>query len=557
MFELQSKGVIRGAAIALACLAAPAAAQDRTALVIANSAYPGDTALPNIRKSALDVSETLLGLGFAVNRLENPSADDLQAALTALENASGTSLLYYAGRTQSTGDASSFSLVAGGGVAIDPLVTGPSDTLRFVFIDMCHDIELAEPEGADDEDFLEGEGDDPTESVPLAEALGRSVDSAKNLFFASSVEPGEGCEIGDNETLTDMLLNRITVPGLAVSQFVPALVDEAGAVLDRVIWFGTTLSDPFVFRTATSDKRLTAKDYAVLEQMSPAAREQMIGLWKSSGMAVDIAGASNIAATPLAPVVASSQTIVLLAPVRAFSNATVISPISPRTTGSAGTAIQPIGGGGVTLVAGGAAAPAPAVFRPTPGENGLPAPSILVGFVTEESDLALEPEIIAPAIVDAPIAGLGLSYDDLDARNEMRTADPDIFASLVESGAFDPPDTELGRAIQTELARMNCYRSTIDGLWGPGSRRSVAGYYEQVGGTTPSQDPDVRIFRAIITSEDVRCPDPAPRAVAQPTRRATTQAAPRAATQAAPAPAAPAATGRRTISQSTGTGSFR
>jgi hypothetical protein len=197
------------------------------------------------------------------------------------------------------------------------------------------------------------------------------------------------------------------------------------------------------------------------------------------------------------------------------------------------------------------------VFRPTPGENGLPAPSILVGFVTEESDLALEPEIIAPAIVDAPIAGLGLSYDDLDARNEMRTADPDIFASLVESGAFDPPDTELARAIQTELARMNCYRSTIDGLWGPGSRRSVAGYYEQVGGTTPSQDPDVRIFRAIITSEDVRCPDPAPRAVAQPTRRATTQAAPRAATQAAPAPAAPAATGRRTISQSTGTGSFR
>jgi hypothetical protein len=219
----------------------------------------------------------------------------------------------------------------------------------------------------------------------------------------------------------------------------------------------------------------------------------------------------------------------------------------------------------VTLVAGGAAAPAPAVFRATPGENGLPAPSILVGFVTEEGEPVIEPEITAPAIVESPVAGSGLSYEDLDARNEMRTADPDLFVSLVESGAFDPPDTELARAIQTELARMNCYRSTIDGLWGPGSRRSVAGYYEQVGGTTPSQDPDIRIFRAIITSEDIRCPDPAPRAVAQPARRTTSQSAPRAATQAAPrratpapaAPAAPASTGRRTISQSNGTGSFR
>ena len=27
--------------------------------------------------------------------------------------------------------------------------------------------------------------------------------------------------------------------------------------------------------------------------------------------------------------------------------------------------------------------------------------------------------------------------------------------------------------LQTELARMNCYRSRIDGDWGPGSRRSV------------------------------------------------------------------------------------
>jgi len=94
----------------------------------------------------------------------------------------------------------------------------------------------------------------------------------------------------------------------------------------------------------------------------------------------------------------------------------------------------------------------------------------------------------------------------------------------------------------------------------------VTAYYDEAGGTTPSQDPDARIFRQIIANEDVRCPDPAPapRAAAAAPRRATTQqAAPRrAATQqrAAPAPAAPAPAApapRRTINQSSGTGAFR
>ena len=567
VFKLQSKSVISGMALA-ACLAAPAAAQDRTALVIANSAYPGDAALPNLRGAALDVSEALLGLGFVVNRLENPSADDMQTALSAIQSATGPALVYYAGRTASEGDASFFAPVAGGdGVALDPLVTAPSDAPRFVFVDMCHDIELAEAEGEDDDDFLEGEGDDPNEVTPLAEALARTANETENLFFASSVEPGEGCEIGGNQTLTDLLLDRISVPGLEADQLIPVSDDPA---VEDVIWSSSTLSDPFVFRPVTSDVRLTAEDYAFLETLSPAAQEQMIAVWKSAGTVVDVAGASDIAPLNLAPIASGNDTIVLIAPVRPVSAATVISPIVPRASGggstaSSGTSSQATTGG-VTVLAGATPAPAPAIFRATPGEDGLPAPSILVGFLTEDGEIVSDPEIVAPAIVDSPVSGDGLGYEDLEARNAMREADPDLFASLVETGAFDPPDAEMARAIQTELARMNCYKSTIDGIWGPGSRRSVTGYYEQVGGSTPSQDPDARIFRAIIASEDVRCPDPAPRVVAQPTRRTTTQAAPRrTTTQAAPrrqaAPAAPApapaAPARRTIQQSTSTGAFR
>ena len=565
MFKLQSKGVICGAGLAAVFFATPMFAQDRTALVIANSAYPGDAALPDVRGAALKVSETLLGLGFTVNRLENPSAADMQTAVASAQAGDGVSLIYYAGRTTIVENESLLMPVAAdGNVPIAPLVSGTADSTRFVFLDMCHDVveAAAEIEDVQNLEVLETEDVAIDLELPLDPSLSVAIGTAEDLFFAASVEPGQACAFIDGETLTDVLLDRMTVPGLPADQIDPNLQDdvqeaEAGA---SEIWFGSTLSDPFVFRTATNDVRLTAEDYAMLDRLSPEARDQMLRLWASAGIAIDIAGAQAVTSTPIAPAAPTNSTVVLVAPVSPVAAATVISPISPRASTGAGTTIQPVTNG-VTLVAGGGAAPAPAVFRATPGENGLPAPSILVGFITNDEDV-----VVAPEVDDGPVAGSGLSYDDLDARNAMRKQDAVLFASLVESGAFDPPDAEMARAIQTELARMNCYRSTIDGIWGPGSRRSVTGYYEVAGGTIPSQDPVAEIFRQIIANDDIRCPDPVvvPQAAAAPRRATTTQAAPRrAATQQAapaapaPAPAAPAAPARRTISQSSGTGAFR
>lgn len=532
-------------------------AQDRTALVIANSAYPDDAALPDVRGTALKVSETLLGLGFTVNRLENPSAADMQTAVTSVQSGDGVSLIYYAGRTTVVDNVSMLMPVAADGdIPIDPLISGTSDSTRFVFVDMCHDV-VGEDESTEVEGVVEGTDAAVAVDLLLDPSLSTTIGTAENVFFAASVEPGQACAVTADATLTDVLLDRMTVPGLAADQMDSNL--QAEDAVESAIWFESTLADPFVFRTATSDLRLTAENYAVLDTLSPAAREQMIAMWKSAGMAVDIAGSENIAPIDLAPVATTSSMVVLVAPVRPVAAATIVSPISPRASTNAGTSIQPVTNG-VTLVAGGGVAPAPAVFRATPGQNGLPAPSILVGFVTDGG------ETLVPEVDNGPVSGSGLSYDDLEARNAMREQDAELFASLVESGAFDPPEAEMARAIQTELTRMNCYRSTIDGIWGPGSRRSVAGYYDVAGGSTPSQDPVAEIFRQIIVSDDIRCPDPvaAPQAAAAPRRATTTQAAPRraAATQAAPAapapaPAVPAAPARRTISQSSGTGAFR
>ena len=38
---------------------------------------------------------------------------------------------------------------------------------------------------------------------------------------------------------------------------------------------------------------------------------------------------------------------------------------------------------------------------------------------------------------------------------------------------------DLSRRVQTELARVGCYRKAIDGDWGPGSKKALSDYFER------------------------------------------------------------------------------
>ena len=183
---------------------------------------------------------------------------------------------------------------------------------------------------------------------------------------------------------------------------------------------------------------------------------------------------------------------------------------------------------------------------------GLPQPSIILGLIAPGQEDAFGLERLLPATVQQ----VGFSLDDLTAREAMRESDPILFRRLIEEGHLDPDADNLNRALQIELARMNCYRSGIDGAWGPGSRRSVGEYFAQLASVNwPDQAPTNDLMRAIILNGEVACPTPvaaapAPRATttrstttrATTTRRATT---PRA---AAPKPAAPAAKPKRKLS---------
>ena len=141
-----------------------------------------------------------------------------------------------------------------------------------------------------------------------------------------------------------------------------------------------------------------------------------------------------------------------------------------------------------------------------PLREGYPEPSIIVGVIPNVEEF----DRVDPNLPD--VGAAEIAYDDLEARQAFRAENPDLFANLVEGGAFDPPQAALAAALQTELARMNCYRTRIDGDWGNGSRGAVDSYFAQAGGSAASREAVPELFRQIISADDVRCPTP----VAQP-----------------------------------------
>ena len=192
-------------------------------------------------------------------------------------------------------------------------------------------------------------------------------------------------------------------------------------------------------------------------------------------------------------------------------------------------------------------------------QAGLPAPSIILGRIEPGREADFGISILLPETV----ATMRFDFDDLETRVAMRGEDPEMFRKLIEQGHIDPPAERLNAALQLELQRMNCYRSTIDGLWGPGSRRSVGGYFDarEDALTWPDQEPSMELFRAIILYPDVECvvQQPTPRATTQTTTpRTTTTRTMTARPAPAPAPSAPATTSNRPrISTGGGIGVFR
>jgi hypothetical protein len=508
--------VARKALIALiVAYGLPALAQDRVAIVVSSNAGAAPT--ESMRKDAFALSESLFGMGFSVTRLENPEAATLTRALQSIPK-DATALLYFSGAARPEGTET--MLVTGAtplalSATLSALQAG-GRAEALMFLDAC----------------------------PAANAVLPPPAPMPGVFLAMPTAPGTTCT-ADAPSMAQEMLARITTPGMPLTEQFPA----SEAVAAPGLWVQTGLSQPFTFRAATSSTVLTAADYQMLDALSPEDREKMLNLWSEAGIVVDVAGARAVPATP------STGGVVTVAPASPVivQNAGVISPV--QTVVSPVVAGAEVQGEALAVLAAAPAAPRSTGPRPVPGAGGLPQPSIILG---EQETLA---SLAVPDVPEAP-AAQQLDYTDMDARNALKSSDAAGYAELIQAGAYDPPPEQLAVAVQTELARMNCYTRTIDGDWGNGSRRALQLYFDTLEVAATTQEPTVEVFRQLMTDDAVRCPDVVAPAPAAATPRATTQRTTRTQTapvQAAPAPApapAPAESGRR-IRTNNGTGAFR
>lgn len=272
----------------------------------------------------------------------------------------------------------------------------------------------------------------------------------------------------------------------------------------------------------------------------------LAGLDRGNGsmdIPVPLSEAPAALAAPVAPVPDSPAAGALVLPGASAAQVAVVVPVLA-------TAVPLSSPVGPAVLSGGDLAALPATGREArPVRPGLPQPSIIIGLIGGVTQASLtQPD--APATPD-------LRYDDVAGRAALRAQSPDLFATLVASGALDPPEGQLAAAIQTELQRMGCYRSGIDGVWGTGSRAAVERYFDQrPEARGEGVEPTAGLFRQIIAAEDVTCPAPAtaaasPRAPSPQTRTTTAPAAPRVTQPARPQPAQP------TLQPRLSTGIFR
>jgi Caspase domain len=504
-------------------MASPILAEGRVALIVASTAAGAPE--KTVRGDALDLSESLFGMGFTVTRLENPTAAQIDAALAGMPK-TGPALFYFAGPAV-VEDGKNILLSGTDRVPLDAAVqmmtaTGRAQSL--VILDTCHGV---------------GSG--------LV-----APDDAANLFVTLPNAPEVDC-VADVPSLAVQLLEKVAAPGVPLADLFPATqpiaeIDGQPAVLSPGLWVRSSLTAPFILREATPTTQLSAADYRMLENLPEDERANLLALWQAAGIAIDIdrpqGGAVSVITdqTVVSPVQPLVQTASIIAPVAA-----VISPIV------SGNEVQ-----GEQLAILAAAPVRSTTVRPVPGAGGLPRPSVILG---EAATLAAL-ETPAP---DQPPAQT-LDYTDITARSAAKAADPAEYDRLILAGSYDPPPDQLPVAVQTELKRMGCYRGGIDGQWGPGSRRALQLYFDTLQAATTTQEPTIEVFHQLLQKDDVACPvpvaaAPAPAAATttRNTTRATTQAAPTTRRQpaaAAPAPAAPATTGRR-IRTNSGTGAFR
>jgi hypothetical protein len=448
-------------------LATGAVAQDgpvRTALLVV-----GDTADSTMRDGAVDLSEILFGMGFAVQRIEDPSPAALIDAATRTGRAAEAVVVIGAGLSAAAPAADGTAALPGAATL----------TLR------GGDVPLADLFAA-----LRAGGSGGALAVVFdACAAGGSVPAGladalpADTLLALPVAPGATCP-ADGRLIGGTLAARLALPDTDIAT---ALTIPAGSAPG--LWTGGALPQPLVLRHGAAGQALTLADYRMLQGLTDTARAEMVANLRAAGFAVDMEVAAPVAGNAPAPAASPLMPTVVQ----------TLSPIAPADAAtSVFTGIEASADELITLAS---AARGGGFADPSAAEAaGLPRPYIVLG----RTPTLLE--AVAPPVTD---------WRDSAARAQQKLADPAAYATLVAAGGFDPPEAELAVALQTVLSEQECYRGGIDGQFGGGSRAALTRYFETAGLDGVGQDATIAVWRQVIAGPVVVCPAPPPQPVAQ------------------------------------------
>lgn len=495
-------------AVMLVWGAAPAAEAKRLALVVGNADYRAIPSLPNAGNDTRDMAEALRRLDFEVTLLSDVSTDMFWVVLDAFgRQAQGAEavLFYYAGH----------AFQIGGVNHLVPVSAGLADPARI----SAETWSMAEVQAR-----LQGAGGTVlmfldacrTSPVPGVTADGLApMDGGKGSFIAFATRPGavswDAAGTEGHSPFAGSLLRHIEEPGLGISDLMIRVRNDVDAATDgrQVPWDQSSLRAQFFFRAAASSGavQVTASAPAPAPAPEPAFVFEVVEDTTIIGPA-PVAGAAPAPAAAVPEAVAEAPAVAPAVP------AAVPAPVTP----------EPV-----------AAAVAPPPLPPVQRIEGAQGERLAALADGTRGTAAVRPVVpqAAGAVATAgrPVLAALPSPDDPAAPGD---------AGAVVALPPAPGPEDLPRVVQEELKRLGCYRLTVDGDWGNGSRNALRRYYDAKKEAVPEElEPTEALWRTLGAEKDGLCPapPPAPKAASAPkTSGTTTKQAPKAATtQQAPA----------------------
>jgi Caspase domain len=503
-----SPRVFVSAAIALIAFTAAAtsgaAAEDRAALVIGNSAYQHTPKLENPGNDAADVANSLRNLGFKVIEAHDLDKAGMDRAIREFSDALSSSkvgLFYYAGHGLQVGGQNYL-------VPVDAaLSTASALDFEMVRLDLVH--RTMESSSGTNIIILDACRDNPL-SRNLARALGTrssgigrglaAVESGEGTLISFSTQPGSVAldGTGRNSPYAAALVKHIANPGDDLSS---VLINVRNDVMDatskrQVPWEHSALTARFYFVPPAEPATIAGGAAAATAGSAQTYEQQAeLAFWTA--------------------VKDSGNPLIIKTYLDRFPNGTFAGLARAMTDkileeGAAKAKAQQE----VDLAKAEAARQAAeALSDATLNQDTAKQAEALL---KAKDDAAKQAEQDLIAAEKAALAARDAADKAKSERDAAATGGTVAIASLAAAGSATPPSqpstvasdpATLTKRLQMELKRVGCDPGDIDGNWGAQGREALGNFAESAKLALPVDEPTEAAYEAVVANKDQVCDD--------------------------------------------------